>query len=196
MGEELVTPAIAESDPTQIVIGDSVKWLVADSDYPPADGWTMKYHLVSKDAPRVTWTGLTDNGDSRYLATLTTADTRGLTAGTWNWQRVATKGSEVLTRAFGTFDVVTGYGTTGAQEPFVDGRSWAQQQLDAVQAEILRRATGGAPISVSINGRSISREPMSALIQLRDDLMQQVEIETAGSQAGIGRQLRVRHVYG
>jgi len=189
----LVTPTIPTGEPDTLTRGDSSKWYVADAEYVPADSWVMSYYLVSPDSTRVVWTGVTNNGDGNWLVTLTKADTQNLKAGLWNWQRVATKASEQITRDSGSITVVEGFASAGATaSPFVDGRSFARRALDEVEAAIISRASSGQT-SMSFNGRSVSWSSMAELYQLRADLRSEVNAEELGASAGLGRQIRVRY---
>lgn len=77
-----------------------------------------------------------------------------------------------------------------------DGRTQAERDLDAVNAAISARTTGGLVAEYTINGRSLKREPMAALLSLRSALVMRVRNEqTAASiAAGLGnpRNLHVR----
>lgn len=185
----MVTPTIPQGEPAQLVVGDSAKWYVQDLDYLPTDGWTMAYYLVNKDSSRVTFSGVTDNADGRWLVTVAKTDTQALIAGRWNWQRVATKAAEQVTRGQGEFEVIAGFATVGSQEPFVDGRSWARQALDKLEAAYLAQATSGQ-ISVGFNGRSITWASLAELRAERDAMRAKVQTEAGG---GKGRDIRVRY---
>ena len=77
-----------------------------------------------------------------------------------------------------------------------DGRTQAERDLDAVNAAISARTSGGLVAEYSVAGRSLKREPMAALLALRSALMMRVRNEqTAASiAAGLGnpRNLHVR----
>lgn len=85
---------------------------------------------------------------------------------TWFWHAIATKAGGVrITAGEGTLHVrpnVAGQATGAA----FDGRSQAEKDLEAVQAEIRARTSGGLTIEYSIGTRSLKKEPMSALIEL------------------------------
>lgn len=184
-----MTATIPSTEPTTLVRGDSTKWTKAISQYLPADGWTLTYYFVSSlGASNVVGS---NNGDGTWLVTVATTDSLKLGAGLWQWAAVLTKAAERITIEQGELEVLNGFAT--ASSAGFDSRSMARQQLDAVEALILARTTGGLVTSVSINGRSVSNEPIATLIQLRDDLRQRVKIEEGGSAAGLGRQIRVRY---
>ena len=189
----MVTRAIPTGEPNTLTRGDSSTWYVSDTEYPPADSWVMVYYLVSPNSTRVSWTGFTNNGDGSWLVTLVKADTQNLKAGLWNWQRVATKAAEQVTRDSGSITVLEGFASAGATaSPFVDGRTFARQALDEVESAILSRASSGQT-SMSFNGRSVSWSSMAELYQLRSDLRAEVKGEELGANAGLGRQIRVRY---
>jgi hypothetical protein len=189
----MVTRTIPTGEPTTLVRGDSAKWIVIDAEYPPADGWTMTYYLVSKTVTRVTWNGSADNGDGTWLVTLSKADTRELLAGIWNWQRVATKGSEQVTRGAGTLTVSAGFASAGGTaSPFVDGRSFERQALDELEAVLIERLRVGQ-VSMSYNGRSVSWSSAAEMYQLRAELKTAVDAQELAQNAGLGRQIRIRY---
>jgi len=55
-----------------------------------------------------------------------------------------------------------------------------QEMLDAVNAAINARLTGGAVASYSINGRNIQYIPLSELRDLKKELQAQVSAEKGG----------------
>jgi hypothetical protein len=123
---------------------------------------------------------------------VTKSETNGLLAGRWNWQRVATRTTEQVTRDSGDLVVIDGFASNASAVPFVDGRSWARQALDEIEAAILARASTGQT-SASFNGRSVSWQSLAELYQIRSDLKAETAAEDDAENAGLGRQIRVRY---
>ena len=80
-----------------------------------------------------------------------------------------------------------------AQPPTFDGRTQDEVDLDAVRAEISARATGGMTIEYSINGRSLKREPITALLVLEARLLRSIQRARAAQDIsnGLGSPRRV-----
>jgi hypothetical protein len=83
----------------------------------------------------------------------------------WFWQAYATKSGARVTAGQGVLLVRPNL--AGFSNAKFDGRSQAEQNLAAIEAEISARITGGATIEYTIGTRSLKKEPMAALMQLR-----------------------------
>lgn len=178
---------IPTTEPSEFTAGDSLQWTRAFSDYLPADGWALTYYFVNSTG-KVTVT-TSDNGDGSYLASISTAVSATFAVGRWYWQAVATRASERVTLDSGETVVVTGFVSTAAGG--ADVRSPARKTLDALEATLQGRATSDH-LSMSVNGRSISRLSVTELLQWRDRLRDEVRIEEQGERAGLGRNIKVR----
>jgi hypothetical protein len=184
----LVTPTIPSTEPTKLTRGDSTVWTRAFSEYLPADGWTLKYYFGSSTS--VFSITAADNGDGSFLATVATIDSKKFAAGRWTWQAVVTKAAESITLDTGAIDIVDGLSLT-ASGIGVDLRSQNRIMLDALIATLQGRATSDQ-LSMSYNGRSLSRSSIAELREWRTELEDMVRVEEQGEQAGLGRDIRVR----
>lgn len=166
-----------------LIAGDTWDWTHTDSNY-PASVWSVTYHFENS-AGSFSATGTPDGNEHAF--SISAATTASYKAGKYRWHARATSGATVKTIATGWLTVKADIAAAGK----TDVRSWAQRTLDAVEATLEGRATRDQT-AMSIAGRSISRIPIAELIQLRDKLRAEVQIEEQGSKAGLGRNIRVR----
>ncbi|MBS0368420.1 MAG: hypothetical protein JSS57_04365 [Proteobacteria bacterium] len=119
-----------------------------------------------------------------WETTLTATDSAGLTAGLWWWEAILIGGRDHRSADAGELRIVASLASiTG---PY-DGRTQAERDLEAVNAAISARASGGMVQEYTIAGRSLKREPMAALLELRSALQIRVRNEK-----GISRNLYSR----
>ena len=158
-----MTAEIPQVVPTEIVAGDSVQWRTPEhSDYTIADSWILTYAFVNANQQfEVT---CSDNGDQTHLASMTSAETGLLKSGTYKWQGYVTKGTDRKTLYTGELEVKTNF---AVQEDGYDARTFWQITLTNVEAVLQERATMDQS-SYTINGRQLSRTPMSDLLELYD----------------------------
>lgn len=131
------------------------------------------------------------NASGGWDFTITDEVTAPFTASIHYWQIYVTKDGERYTLGNGEMEVranIAGGGNT------YDGRTQIQKDLDAIEAEIRARATGGATIEYSIGNRSLKKESISALLSLRSALRVDLSREKAAKRLsdGIGRSIGIR----
>ena len=107
--------------------------------------------------------------------TLAAATSAGFDAGTWYWQAIATSGSDKVTMGAGQLQVLAALEYSGAPGAF-DGRSQAQQDLDAVQAAIRAIISGGAK-QYTIGSRSFTKLDLGELMERESKLKAEVKRE-------------------
>lgn len=159
--------------PAFITAGDSATWIDyafnnALGDSIDATAYTLAY---SFRGPLPTGLDLTGSvTGTAWTFTLTTAQSAALNAGAasavWFWQAYATKAGVRLTAGEG--QLVVRPNLAGISAVTFDGRSQAEQVLSTVEAAIAARVNGDFTIEYTIGTRSLKREPMANLIQLRD----------------------------
>lgn len=150
--------------------GDTVKF-----DVPATSDATSATHTLScalRGASVLTVSG-TASGNG-WTVTLTSTQTAALTAGSYSYSIAASKTGERFTIESGTLIVEA---DVSVQIAGYDGRSQAEKDLAAVQAEIRARAGNGATLEYSIGNRSLKRESISALVALESKLRADVARE-------------------
>lgn len=186
--------------PAILVAGDSAAWY----EPPFADGlgngydssWQLSYSL------RGPGTGLDLVGTAKgsgWQLVLSSIQTAGLNLGTsalvWAWQAYAAKAGQRTTAGSGTLRVQPNLAALPTATTF-DGRSQAERDLAAVQAEISARINGGATLEYTIGTRSLKKEPMAALVEIEQRCARIVrrERQAQASANGLGKpgQLGVR----
>ena len=175
--------------PATIRAGDTVKW----RDEPSVDAfgntvssgtWTLTYYLRTNTASE----GATVVGSAYgqgWEFTIAAGTSSGFDAGQWYWQAIATYGAEKLTLGAGQLEVLAALQYAGSPGAF-DGRSQAQQDLDAVQAAIRAMVSGGAVAEYTIGSRRLKKLPMADLLQLEAKLKAEVKREQAAQLAANG----------
>jgi hypothetical protein len=150
----------------EITKGDSAQW----DDVPFRDStgrsydalsWTLRYEL--RGPTRLTLNAVA-NGPG-WRTTLDLAASGGLVAGTYFWAAYASKAGERAT--VGTGQLVVKPDLASVAVDGYDGRSQAQKDLDAINAAISARATGGAVQEYTIQDRSVKFMPMTELLALK-----------------------------
>ncbi|MEY8688333.1 MAG: hypothetical protein AB9M53_00455 [Leptothrix sp. (in: b-proteobacteria)] len=177
--------------PSAITAGDSATWV----DYAFADdlgasvsssGYTLGYSLRGANpAAAVDLVGTA--AGTGWTFVLTSAQSGALNMGavnaTWYWSAFASKAGTRLTAGRGTLLVRP---NLAAINVAFDGRSAAEQILTAVEAEIAGRVNGGATIEYTIGTRSLKKEPMQALLELRSQYRLIVSRERRAQQLANG----------
>jgi len=165
--------------PSQIRAGDTIKW----RDEAGVDNlgneitsasWTLTYYLRTNTASE----GATVVGSAYgtgWELTIAAATSAGFDAGDWYWQAIATSGSEKVTLGAGQLEVLAALSYAGTPGAF-DGRSQAQQDLDAVQAAIRSIVSGGAK-QYTIGSRSFTKLDLSELMERESKLKAEVKRE-------------------
>ena len=170
--------------PSQIRAADTIKWrddagvdnlgiAISSSDY------TLTYYLRTNTASEGATVVGTAYGTG-WEFTIASGTSTAFDAGQWFWQAVATKTGSTVTMGSGQLTVLRSLsysGTPGA----VDGRSQAQQDLDAVQAAIRAMISGGAVAEYSIGSRSLKKMATTDLLQLEGKLKAEVKREQAAA---------------
>lgn len=161
--------------PALIYAGDTVKWNQPGTDlYTSTASWVATFvlrHQTGNDS--LTLTGAAD-GSGGWNFTITAVQSAALHPETHWWQSVVTKASERYTLATGSIIVAANMPASGAT---YDGRTQAQQDLDALRAEMRARISGGSVMEYSIGNRSLKKMPMPDLIALETKLKADVTTE-------------------
>lgn len=136
--------------------------------------WTLTYYLRTNAASEgATVVGTADGAG--WTFTLAAATSAGFDTGQWYWQAIATSGSEKLTVGAGQLDVLAALSYAGTPGAF-DGRSQAQQDLDAVQAAIRAIVSAGAK-QYTIGSRSFTKLDLGELMERESKLKAEVKRE-------------------
>ena len=161
--------------PALIYAGDTITWSLPATDlYSSSAGWAASVvlrHQTGNDALNLT--GVAD-GSGGWNFTITAVQSAALHPETHWWQSVVTKAAERFTLGTGSLVVEANLPASGNT---YDGRSQAQQDLEAVRAAMRAVITGGATQEYSIGSRSLKKMPMPDLIALESKLKADVVLE-------------------
>lgn len=177
--------------PSFIYAGDTVKWSeVATGGRSSAD-WSMV--CVFKDGAghdAVTVNGVA-NSSGGWGFTITDEETAAWSVSTHYWQIYVTKNGEKYTVDTGSIIVRAAVSLGGNT---FDGRTQAEIDLAAVKTEIRARATGGMTIEYTIGTRSLKKESISRLLELKSALEADIAREKQAKRIseGLGRGIFVR----
>jgi len=175
--------------PASITAGSTVQWIEPIATDPAGDpatsaSWTLQIAFRTNAAGE----GATVNGSARsdggWDVALTAALTTGWASGTWYWQRKITSGTDVFITGSGTTTVQASLDYTGDPAAF-DGRSQAEQDLDAVKAAIRAIISKGAR-QYSIGSRSYTANDLGLLMQREAQLKAIVARERAAEKIAQG----------
>jgi hypothetical protein len=177
--------------PAEIRAGDTVSWVepaTVDQVGDPLTSatWTLTTFLRTNTASEgVTVTGVA-RADGGWDNTIAAATSVGMDAGQWYWQTRATDGTSTLTLGSGSFTVLASLAYQGTPTAF-DGRSQAQQDLDAVQATI-RAIISGRSKYYQIGSRQYTSLDLPALMEREAQLKAVVNREKVAEKivAGLG----------
>lgn len=156
-----MTITIPTVEPVQITAGDYIQWQKSINNYPASQDWTLSYALLNA-AAKYAITAAPQGDD--YLVTITGATSAAYGAGVYQWQSYVTNGSQRITVNNGEMIINPNF----AAQSSLETRSPAKQTLDALEAEIYARATGGMTQEYTIGNRSLKKSPITELIVLRD----------------------------
>jgi hypothetical protein len=159
-----LAPPIPTYEPASFIAGDTVQWTKWLSDYPPADGWTLKYRLVGATAINTgnPYTATVSNG--LYAITIPAADTASITSDTpYRLIGWVEKGSE----RHAIIDTVITAFANAATATATQLKTADQLTLETIEAAIAARLTSDGIESYTIDGRSTQLMTMLELTALR-----------------------------
>ena len=156
--------------------------------------WALTYYLRTNTASEgATVTG-SANATGGWDFTIAAATSAGFNSGTWYWQAQASYSGQLVTFAKGTLTVAASLAYTGTPAA-VDGRSEAEQDLEAVRAAIRTLVAGGVSYYM-IGNRQAAKLDIGKLMERESYLKGIVARERAAEKvaAGLGdpRNLFVR----
>ena len=121
-------------EPAELRVGDTWAWRREDlSDY-PASAWTLTYAF--RNASAYFDVVATADGDA-FAVSVAKATTAGKTAGRYDWTAFVADGTDRVEVPRGIVVLLPDMGTAAAR----DGRTWAAQMLDYVEAALLSKAS-------------------------------------------------------
>jgi len=154
------------TEPNKITAGNSASWEKSLSGY-PATIWTLKYSIVSAISRyEVLASAIGEN----YTVSITNAATNNWTPGSYRLIGFVEKTNERVTVVDKDFEVLPNHTMP------IDQRSFAEKIIEAIEATILNKATKDQ-LTMSINGKSITRYAPEQLIAFRDRFKREIAIE-------------------
>lgn len=173
---------ISQTEPLQIVAGDTAKWQKSLPDYPASALWVLSYALVRSGAAPIVFSG-TASGDV-HAVTVAASTTAAWPAADYAWQAYVTQGSERYTVGEGRLTVRAGFAAASASG--IDARTQARRTLEAIEAVIEGRASSSTQ-EYQIAGRALKYIPIPELLALRDVYRRDVATEDKAAALAAGR---------
>ena len=168
----------------ELIAGDTLDFLDSVPEYPPADGWTLKYQVVPRfttptQAP-ITLTASTSGSDYRVQ------EAAGITAswkpGAYTWARWVEKAGPIR-QSLGNGQLEVKTDPAAAVQGY-DGRSHARKMLDAINAAMEAFSIGVK--QYTIGSRSMTKQDIPELLTLRDRYRAEVANEDAAAKVAAG----------
>ena len=187
-----MAPQTPMVEPASFPAGDTVQWRREFTDYPPSDGWELRYSFRGeKGDGKLDIVGTPDQ--QGYLLLITSAQSNGMRAGVWMWEAYAVKTGERYRVGKGSVLVTPNLAVTDFSR---DLRSPAKKAYDNAMAAWEQVKLGK---SVSLNGRVYTQHDIKDLILYVDRCKsdwanEQSALEQAGGDhpAGDPRKIYVR----
>ena len=170
---------------SELIAGDTLDFLDTVDEYPPADGWTLKYRLVPRfttpvQAP-ITLTATTSGTGYRVQAAA--GDTTTWAPGAYTWARWVEKAGPIR-QSLGEGQIVVKTDPATAAQGY-DGRSDARRRLDEIETAIDALASGAVK-AYTIGTRSMTKQDLPDMIVWRDRLAAAVASENAAAAMASG----------
>jgi len=141
---------IPTTEPAEAILGDTWEWDRSFSDYPAGDGWTLTYSFVGVERMDLGASEITAVGDG-WAVRVPADKTQGFPPGAYRWAAFATDADgRRFTLATGTLIGRENFATHDG------GQTHAEKMVELLEAALEAQATNGMPVSVSINGRSLT----------------------------------------
>lgn len=157
--------------PNAITAGDTVQFTRPGGDYKPADGWALKYTIVSAtEAHNFAGTAAGDD----YAVTIAAADTDTWGSGSYTLTEYVENSSTSERHTLNT-QPLTVKADLATATAGIDTRTHAQKVLDTINAYL----EGGAQLDhdVMVDGRRLTSHPLPDLLKLRDRYQAMVNTE-------------------
>ena len=161
-------------EPKVLFSGDTWKWKRQDlsSDY-PSSTWTLSYQARGATTGTISITSGRDGTSEDYLVEVAASTTASYVSGKYTWDAYVTKSTERYQVRSGFWDVKANMATATAG---YDGRSWARQTLDAVEARLTGRSSNEID-RYMIGDRQIVKMTIEELMVWRSKLKAEVTRE-------------------
>ena len=174
-----MSAAIATTEPTEIVIAQTVQFTKSVPDYLPGDGWALVYGF--SDGTNHYKAISTDNGDGTHLISFQALAASGFKAGDWRWQSLITNSTQTFPIGRGRVkvrpDIITSAG---------DDFSVAERTLKAIRNLLLGKFVQDVQ-SYSYGGRALSSYNLDELERIETKVARQVAREHRAEARMLGK---------
>jgi len=164
---------IPKKEPTEITVGDTIKWTKSLSDY-PADQYALNYKIVPLSGGAPLTVAATADGTDHSIS-ISAADSAEYVPGDYRWFSYAVDletSEERYTIDHGDLKILPDPAAITA----ADLRSHARTVLDAIEAT-LEGTASREQSEITIEGRSLKYRTPAELLQLRSFYLAEVRRE-------------------
>ena len=148
--------------PRNITAGDTREWVDTLSDY-PNDLYTLTYAIAGSAKLILTAT----NSGTDYKTTITGAQSGALAAGAYSFQTYVTKIADSTRSNIASGNIVIIPNLSVVTTPY-DPRTFAKKTLDAIEATIAAKLSGGAVQRYKIHDREVWNYSLKELTDLEN----------------------------
>lgn len=163
--------SVPSAFPSKIVAGTSLRFDPAPSDFAYSEGYQLDYHMVKTGQTPVHFSAYATG--TNFGVHVPAATTSNWSPGQWNWSARASLSGETYPAGSGIVEVIVDSATATAS---TETRTHARKCLDLIEVALEGRIPSGM-VSYQIEGRSITKIPLSELYELRKKYSQEVGIE-------------------
>jgi hypothetical protein len=171
--------------PAQVYAGDTLIWSRSFDSYSSADGWALKYTVVSSTAV-YSFTAASQS-DGSFLVTVAEATTAGWAVGKYKLVEYVDNGTQKFTLTESPLTVIAKL--AGASIP-VDTRTHARKVLDSIEAYLEARTP--TTMLIMIDGKRLEHYPLPDILAMRDRYRIEVAREEQLSSGSPAPRLLVR----
>ncbi len=147
---------VPSTEPQTLTAGTTWQWTTSPADFPASEAWTLAYKFISA-ATTISVSASIVSGV--YTVSVAAATTANYIPGRYQWTSYVTLAGVTHVVATGYLDVFPNPATSRA----TDTRSHARKVLESLYALKESHVTGGAIISYSVGGRSVTRGSIAEL---------------------------------
>lgn len=168
----------------ELIAGDTLDFYDDVPDYPPNDGWTLKYYLsprfTTPTQTLITISSITEG--TRYRLQAAAGITIGWAPGAYTWKRRVEKAGPI-NQSLGEGQIVIKTAPSLMTQGF-DGRTHARKMLDQINAAL--EALSLDVKSYAIGSRTMTKRDIPELLTLRDRYMAEASNEEAAAEIASG----------
>ncbi|HKQ24098.1 MAG TPA: hypothetical protein VJT81_06615 [Burkholderiales bacterium] len=172
---------------SELIAGDTLDFLDSVPEYPPADGWSLKYRLIPRftSPPQAAIDITASTSGSDYRVQVASGVTATWPAGAYTWSRWVEKAGPIR-QSLGDGQLTVKANLAAAAQGY-DGRSQAAKAVDDIKAAMATfTASNGTIKSYSIGNRQVTYRDKAEMITDLDFWQRQLVAEQDAAKIAAG----------